>query len=188
MVDSARAGAGGAFPAKRLVYTQEVESVGPYPLKAVEPGVARPSSYYWGPQWNVRPDLHRNIGNAIAPAGSHASIRSDARPPDRAALPIPAPEMSTGSGRDLVEEWQARQQFCARLPDNTPPVPRTEEPEHPNKTDEQDPLERPPAVPQLPQEICEHSPPISPQTAGPKRRLVALLLAILGLQWGVLRS
>jgi len=184
VVDSARAGAGGAFPAKRLVYTQEVESVGPYPLKAVEPGVARPSSYYWGPQWNVRPDLHRNIGNAIAPAGSHASIRSDARPPDRPALPIPAPEMSTGSGRDLVEEWQAQQRVCARLPDMTPPVPQPEKPEHPNKTDERDPLERPPAIPELLQKIREHSPPTSPQSASPKRRLVALPLPILGLSVG----
>ena len=171
---------------KRLVCPQEVESLGPYPLKALEPGVARRWSYYWGPQWSVRPDLHRNIGNVITPAGSHASIRSDARPPERApaALPKAALEMSTGSGRDLVEEWQARQQVCARLPDMTPPVPRTEEPEPPNKTDERDPLERPPAIAKLLPEIREHFSRTSPQSAGPKRRLVALPLPILGLSVG----
>ena len=88
----------------------EIVSHAAFRSNALTPGPQNSSSpgYYWGPQWNVRPELPNTMSKLATPASdrtmSSAAVLTGTDA-SRSKLEIPA-----GSRRELVQEWQARQQ------------------------------------------------------------------------------
>ena len=103
--------------------------LGPHALQGLEARDVRPSPYHWGSQWSIRPDLPQQIPNTDDSAKPHRLVTSDVPFPEprAAALPISVPEISPAAHRDLIEEWQARQQVAVKLPDPSPSNTHTEQ-------------------------------------------------------------